>query len=67
MFKWKKGKDIGLVALDTVEAMRHHDTYRQDWHAHPFWETHYILSVPDASRTNSRKAPPSPFSAVRFS
>ena len=44
MFKWKKGKDIGLVALDTVEAMRHHDTYRQDWHAHPFWEIHYILS-----------------------
>ena len=44
MFKWKKGKDIGLAALDTVEAMRHHDTYRQDWHAHPFWETHYILS-----------------------
>ena len=44
MFKWKKGKDIGLAALDTIEAMRHHDTYRQDWHAHPFWETHYILS-----------------------
>lgn len=44
MFKWKKGKDIGLAALDTVEAMRHRDTYRQDWHAHPFWETHYILS-----------------------
>ena len=44
MFKWKIGKDIGLVALDTIEAMRHHDTYRQDWHAHPFWETHYILS-----------------------
>ena len=43
MFKWKKGKDIGLAALDTIEAMRHHDTYRQDWHAHPFWETHYIL------------------------
>ena len=44
MFKWKKGKDIGLAALDTIEAMRHHDTYRQDWHAHPFWETHYLLS-----------------------
>ena len=44
MFKWKKGKDIGLAVLDTIEAMRHHDTYRQDWHAHPFWETHYILS-----------------------
>ena len=44
MFKWKKGKNIGLTALDTIEAMRHHDTYRQDWHAHPFWETHYILS-----------------------
>ena len=44
MFKWKKGKEIGLAALDTIEAMRHHDTYRQDWHAHPFWETHYILS-----------------------
>ncbi len=44
MFKSKTGKDIGLAALDTVEAMRHHDTYRQDWHAHPFWETHYILS-----------------------
>lgn len=44
MFKWKKGKDIGLAALDTIEAMRHRDTYRQDWHAHPFWETHYILS-----------------------
>ena len=44
MFKWKKGKDVGLSALDIVEAMRHHDTYRQDWHAHPFWEIHYILS-----------------------
>ena len=44
MFKWKKGTDIGLAALDTIEAMRHRDTYRQDWHAHPFWETHYILS-----------------------
>ena len=44
MFKWKTGKDIGLAALDTIEAMRHRDTYRQDWHAHPFWEIHYILS-----------------------
>ena len=44
MFKCKTGKDIGLAALDTIEAMRHRDTYRQDWHAHPFWETHYILS-----------------------
>ena len=44
MFKWKKGKDIGLAALDVIEAMRHRETYRQDWHAHPFWEMHYILS-----------------------
>ena len=44
MFKWKTGKDIGLAALDTAEAMRHRETYRQDWHAHPFWEMHYILS-----------------------
>ena len=44
MFKWKTGKDIGLAALDTAEAMRHRETYWQVWHAHPFWETHYILS-----------------------
>lgn len=40
-----EGKEIGIPILQVVEALRHRETYRQNWHVHPdALELHCVFS-----------------------
>lgn len=41
----EKGCDIGIAILEVVEALRHSETYRQNWHTHEeALELHCVFS-----------------------